>query len=438
MQPCATVKTLWSPENALFFLILLIIFCIIIYAIISAASNVKNVKENWPKYRCSPSVMPFTKLFGHDPKQNFEFCMQNIFNKHAQPYMNSSSGMFSNFTGTLGTILGSINSLRITLSSLGGGINNVFSEFTNRISSFFFRLQITAISIKAMIGRMYAILFSIMYMGMSGLTGMQSFTNTFLFSFLDAFCFPGDTELKTDRGMIPIKDIKIGDVIENSRVTATFHFYAKGQPMVRIGKTVVSTNHYVVHEGRTIKAVYHPDAVKISDWDSDLYCLNTHDHHITIDGLTFLDYDETSEGDKDTMNFIETSVNGTSVNGTLNGYQYSPAIDENTKIKTKTGLTLAKDIQLGDKLVTGEVIGLVRILVNETCMNGSITPSTLYWDKNSWKRIGETHEIQIGPKEMVSFMVTNSQIELENITIRDYMELCSPDSEMYYSKCLSQ
>jgi hypothetical protein len=40
--------------------------------------------------------------------------------------------------------------------------------------------------------------------------------------------------------------------------------------------------------------------------------------------------------------------------------------------------------------------------------------------------------------ELVSFIVVpNSQIELRSgLRIRDYMELCSPDSEIHYSKVL--
>ena len=42
--------------------------------------------------------------------------------------------------------------------------------------------------------------------------------------------------------------------------------------------------------------------------------------------------------------------------------------------------------------------------------------------------------------EFVSLIVTpNSQIELENgIYVRDYMELCSPDTETYYSKHIKE
>jgi len=277
-------------------------------------------------------------------------------------------------------------------------------------------------------------------MGLSGITGMTSFTNTTLFSFLNTFCFPGDTELLLEKGPIRIKDIKIGDIIlPNSNVTATFRFYAKGQPMVKIGKTVVSTNHYIVHNGKHIKAIDHPDAIKADNCD-ELYCLNTDNNHIPINGLTFLDYDETTTADKDTMNYIEGRVNACSINKEYLFTEYCPAVDENTYIKTIDGLKLAKDIKIGDTLTTGsDIVGLIRRVVNETSvMNGTIlTPSTLYWDINKWKRVGDKYDISKGQKEMVSFIaVPNSQIELENVIIRDYMELCSPDSEIHYTKQL--
>jgi hypothetical protein len=347
-------------------------------------------------------------------------------------------------------VFDSISSLRNIIASLGGGINVIFQEFTERISNFFFKLRVSAIHIKTLIGRMYAILFSVMYMGLSGITGMTSFTNTFLFSFLNTFCFPGTTKLNiVGKGDIPIKDIKIGDIISssnNSKVTATFRFFSKGQPMVKLGSIIVSTNHYVMYLGNPIKAGEHPEAIHIGGWDSDepLYCLNTSDNKITIDGMEFLDYDETSEGDKDTMNFIEGKVNSETITKDYKFKEYCPAISENTLVKTTKGLILAKDIQIGDKLVTGsEVVGLIRRVANEICTlpNGTITTaSTLFWNpvNNKWERFGDKNKIIQSEKEMVSFVVVpNSQLELEDgLRIRDYMELCSPDSEMYYSKRL--
>ncbi len=453
---------LWSFSNALF---LIILVTIVVFGIVYGLQNVVNIahiKRNWSEYRCSPTIMPFAGLLGYNTAENFNFCMGKTFQTHANPYFSSFGGIMGDFTGALQTMFGAIGSLRNTVATLGGGINVIFQEFTERISSFFFRLRVSAIQIKSLIGRMYAILFSVMYMGLSGITGMTSFTNTFLFSFLDTFCFPKDTLIEVKgKGHIPIKDIQIGDVLvpTESRVTGLFRFYSKGQPMVQLDNIIVSTNHYVKYNDTYIKAGEHPDAKKIADWDSDepLYCLNTHDNKIPIDNYVFLDYDETPEGDLETMTYIQNTVNGqTSHRKHCEGSiehrrskqiqitEYSPCVSKTNKVKLASGeLKEIQNIQIGDTLSMGSnVIGLIQREVTEICRLDDgieVTPSTLYWNTklNKWIRFGEEHIIirLKTPQIMNSLIVTpNSQIELSNeIVIRDYMELCSPDSEKYYS-----
>lgn len=441
---------LWSFNTALFVVILIITITFILIFGVSRIFDFRNIKKNWATERCKPMIMPFAGLFGYDEKENFEFCLGKVFNTHSMPMFGSMGTMMGHFTGLLQNVFDSIGSLRNTIASLGGGINVIFQEFTERISTFFFRLRVSAIHIKTLIGRMYAIMFSVMYMGLSGITGMTSFTNTFLFSFLNTFCFPGDTLIEVDgKGHVPIKDIKLCDILKqtNSTVTGTFRFYSRGQPMVKLGSTIVSTNHYVMYLGKPIMAEEHPDAIAIGPWNSDepLYCLGTDNNRIPVGNYTFLDYDETSEGDKDTMAFIESKLNGKlTINQTYKFTEYSPAIGKTTKIKTKNGIVLAKDIKIGDKLSTGnEVVGLIRKHVSEICTLSDetiITPSTLIWNEeyNKWNRIGNNINCKTEKQELVSFVVVpNSQIELENgLRIRDYMELCSPDSEIHYSNCL--
>jgi hypothetical protein len=459
----ASEYQLWNFSNALMFIIIIIIIVFGGVYLLSNVADIKHIKRNWSEYRCSPTIMPFASLFGYNTSENFNFCMGKTFQTHANSYFSSFGGILGDFTGLLHNIFGSISSLRNTVATLGGGINVIFQEFTERISTFFFNLRLSAIRIKMLFGRMYAILFSVMYMGLSGITGMSSFTNTFLFSFLDTFCFPGETLLDVkDKGKVSIKDIKIGDILlpSGSKVNGLFKFYSKGQPMVKLDDIVVSTNHYVQYKDnkttKWIKAGKHPLAINAGKWMSDdpLYCLNTDDNKISIGNYIFLDYDETPDADNYTMTYIQSVLNGLKYDiitekRNENIPEYCSCIPESIKIKLKSGeYKKASDIKIGDKLsLGGEIIGLIKREVNSICKIdgiGSITPSTLYWNnlENKWIRFGQENKIYKldSPEIMISFIVVpNSQIELENgYIIRDYMELCSPDSEMYYTKHLEK
>jgi hypothetical protein len=447
---------LWSLGNALGAIILiLVVFAMTLFGS-SQLANITSIKANWANERCSPMIMPFASFFGYNAKENFDFCLGRIFRTHSEPYMGSMGSIFGQFGGMLTTLFQSMSSMRNTIASMGGGINLMFQEFTDRISAFFFRLRISAIRLKTLFGRMYAILFSIMYMGTSGITGMTSFTNTTLFSFLNTFCFPGDTIICVQDGThkrngirrVPIKDVRIGDILMPGHcpVTATFQFYAKGQPMVQLGSTIVSTNHYVYHKGKRIQAGDHPFAIDKGPWASDkpLYCLNTANHHLPVGPLVFMDYDETAAADTATMNMIDRRINGTP-HAPLKDYPFTEsgcAMGEHVRIKTISGIKRAIDLQIGDELSTGcTVVGWIRRCVTEVCDHAGtlVTPATLYWDTTQWRRYGETHPIRKEPCELLSFVVTpHSQIEWEDGTIiRDYMEWCSPDAEQYYTEQLT-
>jgi hypothetical protein len=77
--------------------------------------GLKHIENNWPKYRCNPSVMPFAGLFNHDVMQNFTFCIQNM--------QISSMGMF-------------LEPIHYALS-FGGEITNIIREAINAVRAFF-------------------------------------------------------------------------------------------------------------------------------------------------------------------------------------------------------------------------------------------------------------------------------------------------------------
>ena len=459
-----TGPALWSFGNALLFVIVLVLLFLSLAIGSRAALDLQAIKADWANQRCTPLVMPFASWFGVDAKANFDFCMGQIFTGHSQPFMGSVTSIFGTFTVLLQRIFQSVNSMRNTVATLGGGVNVIFQEFAERISMFFFRLRTTGIYMRSLFMRMYALLFSVMYMGMSGVTGMTSFTNTYLFSFIDTFCFPGDTMVRVQRSTgptgptgyteIPFRDVRIGDRLWPSmdRVTAVFEFDAVGQPMVRLGDITVSTNHYVYHKGQRVRASDHPDAHPLGPWGTEpLYCLNTDTHHIPLGGYVFMDYDETAEGDEEAMRLVEAHVNGVPKERVEQGDHLErppsvgAAIAPSARIRLATGETKAvAELRRGDRLSTGSTVaGVIQKLVTETVtLEGTeMTPTTLYWSpEGQWKRAGAAarEARAVGavatPKVYYSCVVVpNSQIELESgLRIRDYLEWCSPDTEAPY------
>jgi hypothetical protein len=336
---------------------------------------------------------------------------------------------------------------------MGGGIFTIFQDFTDRIMNFFFQLRLSAIRIKNMIFRMQGIMYSMIYMGLSGIKATTNFGNTFLFSFLDTFCFPPETTLHVKgKGLVPIYQVHIGDILmpTESRVTAKFHFAAQGQPMVVLKDGIrVSTNHYIKYNGLWIHAVDHPDAWPLGPYDREsLICLDTDNHIIPIGAYEFCDYDETSEADSKTMSFIESRINAKSsppTHKTLT--EASPSLHPETLVKLYDGTAIqASQLRLGQRLSTGDVItGLLHKEVQEVCTlsEGELVGSaTLLWNPilQEWQRAGlhtpilryETPVVFIG-----LIVLTGSQIELASGTrIRDFLELCSPDAEQFYSESL--
>jgi hypothetical protein len=162
-----------------------------------------------------------------------------------------------------------------------------------------------------------------------------------------------------------------------------------------------------------------------------------------------MDYDETSQGDAATMKTLQNQINGVKHLTKLPD-EYSPSIDPEARIILKDGRRFpVENIILGDDLSTGsKVVGVILKEVKEVSkipQGRYLGAATLVWhnSSHSWKRAKEiwgSHNLGVA-KVFRSFICTpNSQLELATdppIRIRDYLEVCSPDSEIEYSNALS-
>jgi len=420
------------------FIFITIVFFIILYGFLSLV-NVAEISRNWPKYRCSPSVMPFASAFGHNTAENFNYCVQNIFKNQ----MGEATGPYNTILGSIATsmmeFLKNLNSLRIMMATLLGGITKVFQEFTDRFKLFMAQVHTSSLRLQMLMKRVFGTFYAMIYMGLSAVQVGQNFSQTFIFKFIDTFCFPPETEvLILNRGVIPIRYVILGDRFESGNiVTSVYKFMADGQPMVRIGSTEVSTNHFIQYNSEWIQAKDHPDAIPTISWNGGakrpLICLDTTTHKIPISNEIFLDWDETSDSDSSVMKLVDTTLNGFAES--TYAWKYQPALDGKLLVHLLDGRIKSLEMcKLGELTTTGMIHGLGRRLVQEICQLPSglyCTPSQLLWTGSRWQRAG--HIYPVIEKCMVLYTIVilhSSVLETSEGTFRDMIELVSPDTEL--------
>jgi len=431
--------------------VMILVFAIGYFLSIEASAVIAGGADNWSEIRCQPHIIPLASLYGYDTNENLQFCLNNVIQDKSKGSVGPLAQGMSGFSGVLTNLMESANSFRTTLATMVGGIIRLISEFKARMEALMGRVKMTASRMKMLMYRVYGTMFSVVYMGMSAMTAVVNFTDTFVFGFLEIFCFPGEQGVVLEGGAKKqIKDVQIGEVLEGGhRVKSTYVFLGDGHEMVQIGLVIVSANHLIQHDGSWIYSKDHPDAVPMGRWTGGvsrpLICLSTDTHKIPIGPYMFTDYDETDEGDLATQTLVHTCLNGSKAVLDPDRLSYEIGSPESTRIFTLHGLRRLDEVVLGDILEKSKVIGIQRSITREYCTlpDGShIAAGALVWNssKEQWLRahmLYPRHQYLV-PKVFISlFLNPGSQYVLENgLVVRDAIEVNHKDTMKAYVDAL--
>ena len=120
--------------------IFIIFIFIILYLFNILAIGIKNVKDDWPKYRCNPIVMPFAGILapnGTSATQNFTYCIQNMQSNYMQHLLQPVNYNLGVLGDSAASITSSVNAVRAFFNKLRNMIRDtiagVFSVFLNII-----------------------------------------------------------------------------------------------------------------------------------------------------------------------------------------------------------------------------------------------------------------------------------------------------------------
>ena len=195
-------------------------------------------------------------------------------------------------------------------------------------------------------------------------------------------CFDKNTEFFMLNGTIKkMYELQVGDkLFNNSSITAKIIVETIGSEMYNLNGVIVSDSHIVKYKDNWIRVDQHPESIKLNDYQEPyLYCINTDNKIIELNGNLFTDWDEITDEDLEKIKSIkiknvkynfdtehsnicnqssETVIKNSDIHKYLDG-----GFHGDTTLTLKNGCNKKiKNIQICDVLENGEkVYGIVEI-----------------------------------------------------------------------------
>ena len=360
-------------------------------------------------------------------QENFSLCLNNILasivHYFIQPIYYSSELVMDLFNN----LMNSVNIFRTVASKFRNSIAHVWTHVLNTINFVIIPMQKMAIKLKDTMSKVQASLVTTLYVTIGAYMGLKSFlgsfiqililgliagaaaillmwilpftwpvaaTSTALYVVVATFatiislwlknilditsrsippkptrpmCFGKDTILKTKEGYVKMSNLKPGDTLINgSKVTAVFKLLTNDVKIFNLHDTIVTESHLVYNEDiGWVQVKDHPDSIEIKYTHPYVYCINTSNKRIDINGDEYMDWDEIESVDMfklKNLNILPFEGDSSDIHRYLDagfeGGQILEMMDGNS--------IRLKDIQLNDQLANGErVIGIVKIDAKE-------------------------------------------------------------------------
>jgi len=294
----------------IFLSILIVIVFFLLYAFAALSVGIKKVEEDWPLYRCNPAVMPLASVFGHDPAENFTYCVQNM----QTDYMDYLLAPVNYNMGVLGSLgeetMQAIQSARAFISNLRGFLTDIITSVFGVFLNLLIEVQRTMVVIKDTIGKFVGILAGLLFTMDGSIRLMQSTWNGApgaMVRALGSVCFHPDTKVKmADGSEKSMKDLELNEMLANetrvmsvlkiSNLTSTGK-QREGMFQYQLGKSepVYVTGSHLVFDADEDQFVQVKESAHSEPYDMPcqvLSCLITSNHTIPIGDSIFHDWED--------------------------------------------------------------------------------------------------------------------------------------------------
>ena len=414
------------------------------FAMLVASADIEEVKANWSKRRCEIPVIIAGNLFKptNDPKtpmefsaDNFSFCVKNLADeviKAAFAPLMAVAGQQMNATSTMA---GPLNSIRAMIAQGMKSFSDIFATQYKQFTAVSVLVTKTWQHIRFAMGRVGAIITSLVYLGLSASVLVQNtmkliiniimifigilaamilliwfgiipflviiITMISLLASADSqtggwisggsvnagpFCVDPEADLvMADGSTRPLNTVKVGDAIASKNtkpnlVTGILRVNSERQNIVSVAGVKMSETHPVFYNNKWMRAQEHPEAIPLGIRLKEVICLNTTEHSATMRGTSDIivgDWDEASEEEDQKMwvQWASKILNGIELE--QNPPTTVPLCSNSVRVSTPENPWVPIDtIKIGDKILSKN--GYTRVIGIYT---GSFNAST---DSPEW------------------------------------------------------
>tara|TARA_A100001011_G_scaffold362416_2_gene411322 strand:+ start:2999 stop:3934 length:936 start_codon:yes stop_codon:yes gene_type:complete len=284
--------------------------------------GIQRIKDDWPKHKCNPMVMPFAGYLGYDTMENFTTCVAGIMQVLMDKFLSPVFTTLNIVTQVGGGLMKDISQIKAVMPKMEMQGLNMNLDIKAILTNVVMKVQKMVIQMKDTIMRIAATSRIIMNasagFSMAGVSYHCGPPGDFVRTFqlkprpsccakgdcgvADVLCFSGNTKIEMNDGKYKkIKDIELGDKLLNDiDVICSMKIKNNGTKFYKIYSKKLKQNIYVTgnhliqdpESNRFIPVEESSVSKKTNKVDDIVYCLITSNHNIPVGEFIFWDWED--------------------------------------------------------------------------------------------------------------------------------------------------
>lgn len=400
-----------------------------------------EIAENWPEYRCRPSVIPFASQLTGGKVNTLTNGIECLLTFYIKPYVTAFISPFIQFferiLEVIVDLVNSVQNIRKMFHYMRESIRGFLLDIATMFYGYAKKLSYMVNRMMDTFNKIFRVFENIMYSLGYAIYTVAAIWNSPIGGVARFFCFHKNTLVTMeDNSKKYINKIVPGDKIKKGGCVLAIHsFTGKNVKMYLYDNIIVSSSHLVYENDKWIRVSNSKKSIPLDTSENEIFCLTTKTGKIMINNILFSDYleiensDDMNEMMNMIMDYINKEKNVRNKKITKKCFKVW-GFEKDTPVKTINGVKKIKNLKIGDKLDDKNIVeGITKIygknikLYNykNTVLTGNNIVKNI---NNKWSLIKDVgNPISNKKYSLYNIFTTSGSIFINNIEYKDYEQV---------------